>query len=105
MHQFDVFRNPNPRTAREVPFLVSLQHGLLDALETRLVAPLVPTRPLGRTGITRLNPVVVVNGQRYLILMQQLGAVRARALGRPVDTLESHRSVIIAAMDLLVSGV
>ncbi|MCU0699596.1 MAG: CcdB family protein [Myxococcaceae bacterium] len=104
MRQFDVFKNPNLRTVREVPLLVNLQHGVLDALKTRLVAPLVPAA-LGGSSITWLNPIVMVKGHRYAVVMQQAGAIRTKSLGRPVDSLEAHRAALVAALDLLVSGV
>ena len=40
MAQWDVYPNPVVRARDEIPYLVVLQSDLLDALPTRLVAPL-----------------------------------------------------------------
>ena len=35
MAQFDVYRNPNPKTSSEIPYLLDIQTDLLDNLATR----------------------------------------------------------------------
>lgn len=105
MRQFDVFKNPNQRTAREFPLLLLVQHPLLEALDTRLMAPLVPQAALGKRPISRLNPTLKVKGADYILLAQQLGTVRTSALGRAVENLEPQRDVVLAAIDVVLSGV
>jgi len=105
MRQFDVFKNPNPRSAKSVPYLVLVQHGLLSALETRLMVPLVPVVALGKQPISRLNPVFKVDGQSLALLAQQAGAVRTSSLGKAVANLEAHRSAIVGAIDVVLGGV
>jgi toxin CcdB len=39
MPQFTVYRNKNPQTLSAVPFLLDVQHDLLNDLETRVVIP------------------------------------------------------------------
>lgn len=56
MARFAVHRNANIASARAVPYLVDVQHGLFDSLRTRLVIPLVPAGP-GVKPMARLNPV------------------------------------------------
>ncbi len=105
MEQFDVFRNPNAKAVRTVPWLLVVQSGLLDQLPTRLVAPLV--RPAALMGLpaSRLNPTFSVGGDPVVMLTQQLGAVPTRSLSHRVASLADRRSVIIAAVDFLLSGV
>jgi len=105
MRQFDVFKNPNPRTAKTVPWLLLVQHDLLSALETRLMAPLVPATSLGKQPISRLNPTFKVSGETVVLLAQQVGAVRTASLGKAVTNLEPHRSAIIGAIDVVLCGV
>lgn len=101
--RFDVFRNPSG--SKSHPYVVVVQHELLDRLPTRLVAPLVRRDALGGAPITRLNPEFVVERVRVVLLAQQLGAVRASALAKRVGSLSAHSAEIIAAIDVLLSGV
>jgi toxin CcdB len=104
MKQFDVFRNPNPASARTVPWLLLVQSELLDDFPTRMVAPLVRASAL-TVPATRLNPAFKIEGEPAVMLTQQLGAVPKRSLKHRVTSLERHRTDIIAAIDFLLSGV
>ena len=104
MKQFDVYRNPNPASAKTVPWLLLLQSDLLDDFPTRLVAPLVRPSMLPYPA-TRLNPTFKVDGEAATMLTQQLGAVPKRSLKHRVGSLERHRTDIIGAVDFLVGGV
>ena len=46
MPQFDVYRNENPGTCEEFPFLVDVQAELLEELATRVVVPLAKSEAL-----------------------------------------------------------
>ena len=105
MRRFDVFRNPSPRSRRDVPYLLLLQSELLDALPTQVVAPLVKPAALGGRPAARLNPSFQVEGQPVFLLTQQLGAVRTTALSNCVGSLAHERAVIVEALDLLFSGI
>lgn len=105
MAQLDVYRNPNPKSRHEVPWLIDLQTPLLSELGTRMVAPLVRPGTLGKSPITRLNPQFRIEGEVVVMLTQQLGAVRAATLKKPVANLEMHRPAILEAIDILWSGV
>lgn len=103
IRQFDVFRNPNARSSRQVPFLLVLQHDLLEGMPTRVVAPLF--REAALPAAARLNPRFRVADTDVVMVTQQLGAVPARGLTRWVANLEARRSEIIGAVDVLVAGV
>ena len=103
--RFDVFRNPSPRSVNTVPYVVVLQSELLDDLPTRVVAPLVKAAALAGRPATRLNPELEVEGETLFLLTQQVGAVPLRSLTRRVGSLEDRRDVIVAALDLLFSGI
>ena len=92
------------RTA-EIPYLVVLQSDLLDALPTRLVAPLSRSLVAAPRLPQRLAPQFDIAGERLALKAHEAGTLFARGLGRPVASLraESHR--IIDAMDAVVSGV
>ena len=102
MAQFDLCRHPR---SRRYPFLLDLQADLLRDLVTRIVAPLTPLKRVGGKPISRLNPVVAVDGAQYAILFQELAAVPLTAMGDPVGSLRGRRDELIAALDLLFTGV
>ncbi len=104
MRQFDVYRNPDPASARHVPWLLVVQSDLLEEFSTRMVAPLIRSSAL-RAPASRLNPVFKIEGESVVMLTQQLGAVPARSLKHRVATLSAQRSAVFGAIDFLLSGV
>ena len=103
IRQFDVFKNPRDKT--RFPFLLVVQHDLLDTLSVRVVVPLAPKASFGARTAMRLNPVFTVDGTAVVMLTQMLGAVRASTLGKRVATLSAKRAEIIGALDVLFTGV
>ena len=87
-----------------IPYLVDVQNDLLSGLETRVVAPLVLATSFGRP-VSRLHPIFAVEGQRVVMATHLLAAVRRGTLGPSVASLLDQREVIIAAIDVLWSGV
>ena len=102
MAQFDVLRNPR---GGDYPFLLDVQSELLARLATRVVVPLITLKRYGARPITRLNPTAKVRGVEYVLLFQELAAVPASALGEPIGTLAQRRTDLIAALDLLFTGI
>ena len=101
--RFDVFRNPSG--SKSHPFVVVVQHELLERLTTRVVIPLLRKDQLQGQAITRLNPTWMVDRVSVVLLTQQLGAVRAASLTKRVGSLAQHGAEILSAMDVLISGV
>lgn len=102
MAQFDVHRNPKRGL---YPLLLDLQSELLSALATRVVAPLMVLKRYGARPITRLNPVVRINGADHVVVFQELAAIPSSALGDVVGSLASRRADLVAAVDLLFTGI
>lgn len=102
MAQFDLFRNPRSRT---FPVLLDVQADLLSALATRVVVPMARLRGHGAKPITRLNPTATVGGIEYVLVFQELAAIPVSALGKPIGSLASQRTALIAAVDLLFTGI
>jgi toxin CcdB len=102
--QFDVYRNRNRRTQAEIPYLLDLQHSILDSLATRVVAPLVRAEAFGKPARI-LNPSFKIEGRRMIMSTAELAGIPARSLGDVVTNLASERAAIVAAIDLLWSGV
>lgn len=102
MVQFDVHRNPK-RGA--FPLLLDVQADLLSSLATRVVVPMAKLDRRGPKPISQLNPVAVVDGVRYALVFQELAAIPKSALGERVASLAARRVELIAALDLLFTGV
>jgi toxin CcdB len=102
MSQFDIHRLPRRRGGSQL--VVDLQAEILDELATRLVAPLRPLKSPDDP-VPRLTPVVEVLGDTYFIMVSELAAVRTKELGSPIVNLHQHRDEIIAAIDLLFTGI
>jgi toxin CcdB len=102
MAQFDVFRHAK---SRRYPYLLDLQADLLRDLATRIVAPLMPLARLRGKPISRLNPLVAVDGEPHVILFQELAAFPADELRNAVTSLRTRRGELIAAIDLLFTGI
>ncbi|MDX1716355.1 MAG: CcdB family protein, partial [Anderseniella sp.] len=99
MAQFDVYRLKALNG-----YGVDIQHAHLDQLPSRLMLPLLPPAAFAG-GINRLNPLVEVNGESFVIKTEFATAIGVRELGKPVANLSDHRDQIIAAMDMLVTGI
>lgn len=84
--------------------VVDCQSDLLQQLNTRLVAPLIPLTvapPPARC----LNPVFMVAGEEHVMATQFAAAVRRSELGDVVTSLRDRSFEITGAIDVLISGV
>lgn len=104
MAQFDVHRNPNPRTRNQVPFVVDIQNDLLDTLATRVVVPMVRASLVGRP-LKDLNPTFEIEGIDVVLSTPELAGVPRSAIGDRVGSLADRREQVIRALDVLISGV
>jgi toxin CcdB len=52
-----------------------------------------------------LTPLLVIEGESFVMLTPQLAGIPKSELGAPVAQVQQHRAEIIAAIDLLVTGV
>ncbi|MEK6593976.1 MAG: CcdB family protein [Pseudomonadota bacterium] len=105
MAQFDVYRNANPATRARIPCLLDVQSDLLDPLATRVVVPLCKPEVLKGKLAERLNPVFEVEGRKMAMLTPELAGVSRKILGERIGNLSDERRAIIAALDLLITGI
>ena len=103
MPQFDVYENTDDATRRAYPYFVDIQSDLLDTLNSRVAIPLGNIE--GQKYPQTLCPNVELQGAAYVLLTHQLASVRAGNLGKPVGSLADQRDMIVAAIDLLVTGI
>jgi toxin CcdB len=104
MPQFTVHRNPSPESASWAPYLLTLQSDLLEDLATVVVAPLVLAERFGKPA-TGLNPAFQVEGKDVVLSVAELAGISWAHLGEAVQSLAEDRESIIAALDLLFTGI
>ena len=105
MAQFDVYRNPNPRSKDTVPYIVDVQSALLDALPTRLVMPLSRAGVMAVGMPQRLVPVFSVEGEKLALHAHQSAGIDARLLKKRVASIRQHAGEIRDALDAVISGI
>ena len=101
--QFDIVENVNQSTRDLYPFLLILQHDLVTSIQSVIVAPLVRADRAPTT--SRLHPSLDVDGSRYTVLTEDLAPLPRNRVGRTVGSAESRYYDIVAALDLLFTGV
>jgi len=105
MSQFGVHRNPNPDTQAATPYLLDVQSDLIEDLGTRVVVPLCSASAMQGKLIKTLMPVIEIEGMQYAMLTPQLAGISKKQMGAKVSDLSHQRDEIIAALDLLITGI
>ncbi|QLQ31590.1 MAG: CcdB family protein [Candidatus Thiothrix singaporensis] len=103
MAQFDVYRNTNPATKSSIPYLLDVQTDLLDMLKTRVVVPLEECSQLAVA--QRLTPSFQIESVKVMMSTPELAGIHTRSLGEYVCSVAEHRQDIMAALDMLFSGI
>lgn len=98
MPQFDVYRG-----ARSRGYLLDCQSDLLDDLGSRVVVPLIPYAD-GKAA-ARLHPTFVVEKQEVVMATHLIVAIPRDRLGPAVTSLSQDRYEILAAIDMLITGI
>jgi len=98
MARFGIYRNPDGDG-----YLLDVQADLLNHINTRVVVPLLPL-DIAPTPAGTLNPVFDIDGKRFSMVTQFMAAIPAQMLKTCVGNVESQRSEITAALDLLFQG-
>jgi toxin CcdB len=101
--QFDVYRNPLRGSREDRPFVVVIQHDFLADRPSRVVVPLVAARAIRPE--RRLNPVLDVLGTSLYLSPSETVTLPLRQLREQVDNLARERDRIVAALDMLFTGV
>jgi toxin CcdB len=105
MAQFTVYLNTNPATCDQLPLLLDIQSPLLDDLASCVVVPLAPMAQHRAPAIRKLMPILEVGQARYVLITPQLAGVSRKVLGDAVGDLSGQRGEIVAALDLLFTGI
>ena len=97
MAQFDVFR------LKGGMLVVDLQTDLIGIEASRIVAPL---REEGRyVAFPGLTPKVEIEGETWIVRVQELAAIPGAELRDLVTSLAAERDALKRALDILIDGV
>ncbi|MGE0581786.1 MAG: CcdB family protein [Steroidobacteraceae bacterium] len=105
MAQFDVHRNRHSATRARFPLLLDVQSDLLEPLATRVVIPLAPLANAPTPRLETLTPALAFEGRKYVLMTPLLAGIAARELGHVAGNLDAERDAIIAALDMLITGI
>jgi toxin CcdB len=105
MAQFQAYENRNLSSCKRYPYLLDIQSDLLDELRTTVVVPLSPAAQAESVRMTYLNPIIEIDGERYIALTQELAGIERKRLGKAVHDLGKYRDRIMAAVDFLITGI
>lgn len=105
MAQWQVYRNANSAAWGYIPYLLDVQTDLLHTLSTTVVVPLRPASGLAGELMGSLTPVLHIEGALHAMITPQLAGISRKQLGQPVADLSAQRDVIVAALDLLITGI
>ncbi|MFM9978795.1 MAG: CcdB family protein [Sphingomonadaceae bacterium] len=98
MARFDVFRGVD-----EPGYLLDCQADILSGYGTRVVVPLLALDE--RPKLARLNPVFAIDDGTFVMMTQIIFAIPEQELGRPVASLREEQDRIMAALDMLLTGI
>lgn len=99
--QYVVYRNKGNAAC---PYLLDVQSDIIAELNTRIVIPLYPTDRFNGKPAQRLNPLLSVNGQDFLIMTHELASVRLSMLGEKVADVSHERHRIKEAINFIYHG-
>jgi toxin CcdB len=101
--QFQAYDNPDKLGRKSYPFLLDIQSNLIGDSISTIVIPLAPAKGL-QIPISRLNPLVKIDGVEYFVITQQISGFERKDLGKPKADLGSYRHEIVSAIDFVISG-
>ena len=99
MARYDIYVSPDG-----TGYLLDVQDGLLNSLNTRVVVPLMLISDAPPPA-KRLNPVFDIQSAQYVMVTQFLSAVPRAILKSPIANIVQHDTAIMDALDLLLTGV
>lgn len=103
--QYDIYPNPSPRMRDLYPYVVDIQSELLNSLPTRMVMPLAITKLPANKVPGKLCPIVSVLGDKFILIPYEAAPLDKKLLKKKSDSARAQASEIVAALDMVVSGV
>ena len=100
MAQFDVYKNENERTNKNVPYLLDIQNDILSSLDTRIVIPLV----FSLAKVDGLTKRLYVNDELLYLYTDQMATIPFSLLSEKVCSLKEESEEIKNSIDFLIYG-
>ncbi|WP_312665641.1 CcdB family protein [Pantoea sp. CTOTU49201] len=100
--QYFIYRNTNRNS--EYPYLVDVQSEIIGELASRIVIPLYPLNQFKKKQVKRLNPVIQVEGEEFLVMTHEMASVRVSLLGDQVMDARVYRQRIKDSVDFIFDG-
>ena len=101
MARFDIYKYGG----KAVPFVLDVQADLLSDLNTCAVIPLVPEKQAMKEVLSKLKPIIQVDGLNYILMTTDIGTVTRSSLGEHITNVENdYRQEITEAIDFLFQG-
>jgi len=98
MTRYDVYENSDG-----AGYLLDVQTDLLNALNTKIVVPLLPVADAPKAA-KRLNPIFEIKGQKHVMVTQFMAAVPVGILKIPATNLSDRFDEITNALDMIFLG-
>lgn len=102
MVNFKLYKNISASRA-VYPYLVDVQSSLLSDLSTRTVLPVILESAMTKP-ISILNPIISIEDKKYLVITQQIASIPKTSIGEEVLSVEIDRTIVLAAIDFLITG-
>jgi hypothetical protein len=103
IRQFDVFANPSRIGSEERPYVVSIQSPFWNEIATRICVPLIDERFIRPQG--RLNPRIALGPRILYFHPLEVFTLPTRLLRKPIANLGDYSYQIVAALDLMFTGI
>lgn len=104
MDQYTAFENKGAGKAI-YPFLITMQHPVVNALKHVLVIPVIElTRLHDHSPPAKICPVVSIAGQQYIAMTHMMAGIPMKEMGKAIADLSLYRPVLRDAVEFLLNG-
>ena len=100
MAQFDVYKNENERTNKNVPYLLDIQNDLLSSLDTRIVIPLV----FSLAKVDGLTKELKIDDEILYLYTDQMATIPFSLLSEKICSIKEQSEEIKNSIDFLIYG-
>ena len=100
MAQFDVYKNENKRTNKEVPYLLDIQNDILSSLDTRVVIPLV----FSLAKVEKLTKELKIKDEILYLYTDQMATIPLCLLNEKICSIKEQSDEIKNSIDFLIYG-
>tara|TARA_B100001063_G_scaffold2703_1_gene1903 strand:- start:408 stop:713 length:306 start_codon:yes stop_codon:yes gene_type:complete len=98
--QFDVYKNENERTNKDVPYLLDIQNDLLSSLDTRVVIPLV----FSLAKVDGLTKELKIDDEILYLYTDQMATIPFSLLSEKICSIKEQSEEIKNSIDFLIYG-